>query len=268
VPGPGRPLALTWRGQNLGWFPQDRPQEQGGAVPPGTASGGAGDPPGSGPGSPSPGAGPSASASASGPASSSSVASWRARPRLRISSAGLVPSRKRRKSAWSSASASASTAIEASATTSSSIQMPLPVRRARAIASLGRASSSLLSPSAVLSFITARKVLSSIVLITTRSRLRPPSSSSDTIRSWLRGRGGVSGPRPARMFWAWAWSIQIGTWRRLEGSRSSTIGLRLAASRAMPATRISTMVWRVPLFDYGQKAGLSRCSPVWCGPRG
>jgi hypothetical protein len=37
------------------------------------------------------------------------------------------------------------------------------------------------------------------------------------------------------MFWAWAWSIQIGTWRRPEGSRSGTIGLRLAASRAMPA---------------------------------
>jgi hypothetical protein len=44
------------------------------------------------------------------------------------------------------------------------------------------------------------------------------------------------------MFWAWAWSIQIGTWRRPEGSLSSTIGLRLAASRAIPATPISTMV--------------------------
>ena len=146
--------------------------------------------------------------------------------------------------------------------------MLLPVRMASAMASLGLASmsksSSLDSISSIgswsgapsiasigaswLSFKTARNVLSSIAWMMTRSRCRSPAANSCTIKSWLKGRGEGSPFNPAMMLWAWAWSIQIGTCRRRDGSRSRTIGLRLAASNAIPITLISTIGSSPPLL--------------------
>ena len=67
------------------------------------------------------------------------------------------------------------------------------------------------------------------------------------------------------MLWAWVWSIQIGTWRRPLGSLSRTIGVRLAASRAIPATLISTMaaLRLYPIMTSGNRSGAEPCSQGW-----
>jgi len=47
----------------------------------------------------------------------------------------------------------------------------------------------------------------SMAWISPASSRKPPAASRVAIRSWPERRGGGSPPRPARMFWAWAWSI-------------------------------------------------------------
>src|SRR5512140_1029222 len=143
-------------------------------------------------------------------------------------------------------SADAEAGIEDCARTVSETRIRAPQRRARAMASLGRASMRTLSP-----FPSrcrkAKYVLSRMSAISTLRSSVPVAWRMDFMRSCVIGRGSSAPSSASAIALASSRPIQIGTTLPVSGSRRTTIGDFVTGSIVTPATVTSLGMGR-PFF--------------------